>query len=232
MIKACRLLIRRKRAVGSNVHFEHVHSHSGKDDPNSQGNALADLHASADASRHAPPHLQCEETMTFWQSEHSKPCKGRPGGLHHVAGNLRSVLQRTAEDVALTRWRACTTQGWVARQTAAAAAWLTKIRKTGDGGLLLFALQMSTMQLPTPDRMLWGPARAESELTCKLCGKRCSPRHPFTCEANTKAARRLDGTVKLHLANVVKELARTGATPGEHTDICCLSTPGELTGTI
>ena len=220
LVMGCRLKLALRRALGLRTRLYHVPAHTGSGDTRSRGNAIADRVAGQARGRDAPPHLDNEEHYVFWHKSGS-PGPARPRGLTHVSGNLRKLLCQLTRDRMEGRWAALPTQGRTIHMCAGQlSGFLDYVRRTKDGALLLFLLQMSTGQTSTPDRNLWGASRHGSALLCPLCGRRTSPAHPFTCPGNSDALAQLRRTVSDATHAAVTTLLDTGATSQAHQSAC------------
>jgi hypothetical protein len=216
LITSCRNLLWIRAAHGANTTFDFVNSHTGALDWRSRGNEVADSFAAV-AVGHAPPFLAHEEEFVFWHKLHNPPTPPA-----HVSGNLRTVLRDCLNASLVTKWCLTRTQGEIVRMLGPSmVTWLDTIRRSGDGNALLFALQMTTLQIPTPCKTLWSAHRDPASLTCPLCKSRSSPRHPFVCPYTSEARRTALHLVRDALCAAVAPITTSDVTTPAHRD-CCL----------
>ena len=212
LVMACRKLILLRASYGGNTSLEFVRSHTEATDWRSVGNAVADAHA-ARAAGPAEPFLLCEERVVFW--------RGDLQAANHVSGNLRDVLRGLVREDLVRAWRHAPTQGELVREHGhRLAGWLDVVRRDGDGERLLVALQMCTLQVPTPCRTLWGRPREPGALLCAMCGSISTPRHPFVCPGTAPARRVMQHEVTVVMKEAVRTLIESDTTSAAHQQLC------------
>jgi hypothetical protein len=91
--------------------------------------------------------------------------------LRHISGNLCQLIMVGKRASLLTSLKAHSSQGAAAR--AVGSRLLTHfdmVRRLGEDPLLMYLLLASTLQLPTPNRVIWPKPAADSlELACSCC---------------------------------------------------------------
>ena len=140
--------------------------------------------------------------------------------LPHLWQPTRRLRDHVRRDL-VQQWELAPTQGEVVREHGTRLVrWLDTVRREGDGARLLFALEMCTLQVSTPCRLLWGSSREPSAITCSLCGSLSSPRHPFLCPGTTAARQVMQRRVATAACAATLPLIESGVTSTAHQQLC------------
>ena len=164
----------------------HIHSHTSNTSTLARGNALADRLAGLHAGTPAPPALQGEERVVFWDTD-SLDETGQPA---HICEDLRAHLRAKAQQGLLDKLQAKGSQGEVARRRGPALLDLLRTLRGRGGSAHTFAFAALLRHLPTADRTFTGLDSWHSHTACNLCGMAQCAEYAFLCPFNRRAWQR------------------------------------------